>query len=339
MVRQGSVVVTISDIPRVLLISGPTASGKSALAVVLAQRLDGEVINLDSVQVYRGARIGAATISEDEMQGVPHHLIGFLDPSTPWDVRKMADLVGATAAAIRGRGRMPILVGGGGMYVSTLFAGISPLPERNETLRAELELRQSEDLYSELVERDPSRAAKLHPHDRLRIIRAIETAYTVSTAATELYKERIPPWVAGLMLVLTPPRELLYQAINTRVDQMIGDGIEDEVSELLRVVPQESVLWGAIGYAHVLRRQRGELLFEEFRELMQRDTRRFAKRQLTYWRNEPRKQGWRELCASVDWTWLTERGTIEGLCRESPVSVLRFAGMGAAGIAALGASA
>lgn len=314
--------------PSVLLISGPTASGKSGLAVSLAKRLDGEVINIDSVQVYRGARIGAATIAEEEMAGIPHHGIGFLDPAEPWDVRRMADWVGQTAREIRARGRLPILVGGGGMYVSALFSGIARLPEKNETLRDELEALDSERLYLQLTESDPARAAQLHPHDRLRVIRALETIRERGASTAELYGEAFPPWVTGLMVVLCPPREPLYQAINIRVVEMVSHGLCDEVALLEESVPGDAVLWRAIGYSHARSFRAGLTSFEQFQSDMQRDTRRFAKRQMTYWRNEPRKRGWDELLPPTDWTWLGDRGRIEALCGQHPVAVIRVPLMG-----------
>lgn len=315
--------------PRVLLVSGPTASGKSGLAVYLARRLGGEIINIDSVQVYRGACIGAATITVPEMQGVPHHLIGFLDPAEPWDVRRMADLVGETAAQIRSRGNLPILVGGGGMYVSTLFSGISVLPDADPAVRRELEQRDDASLYRELSDRDPARAAQLHPNDRLRVIRALETVQRGGAPVGELYGDNLSPWVSGLMLVLMPPREPLYQAINARVGQMIRDGLEGEVAELMERAPADAVLWRAIGYAHARKLREGRLSFEQFQADMQRDTRRFAKRQTTFWRNEPRKRGWQELPESADWTWLADRGTIEALCGQAPGVVVRVPLIGA----------
>jgi tRNA dimethylallyltransferase len=312
----------------VVLVSGPTASGKSGLAVYLAQRLDGEVINIDSVQVYSGARIGAATITEQEMQGVPHHLIGFLDPAAPWDVKKMSDVVGRTATEIRSRGKVPVLVGGGGLYVSALFGGISPLPDRDPALRAALEARDDVSLYEELVERDADRAAQLHPRDRLRVIRALETVIHRGTASAVLFADTIPPWVSGFMIVLSPPREVLYQAINTRVEAMIRGGLVEEVTHLFGTVPADSVLWRAIGYAHGRKLLEGQYVPGEFESEMQRDTRRFAKRQFTYWRNEPQKRGWSELEEPLDWTWLVDRGRIEFLCEQNQGTVARVPFMG-----------
>lgn len=323
------VLQTYPQPPRVLLVSGPTASGKSGLAVYLALRLGGEVINIDSVQVYRGARIGAATISESEMQGVPHHLLGFLDPGEPWDVRRMAELVGATAAQIRSRGNVPILVGGGGMYVSALFSGISVLPSADPTVRRKLELREDASLYRELVERDPARAAQLHPNDRLRVIRALETIERGGASVAELHGENLPPWVVGLMIVLTPPREALYRAINARVEQMVLDGLEREVAALMQSAPADAVLWRAIGYSHARKLREGGLSFEQFQSDIQRDTRRFAKRQSTFWRNEPRKREWQECAVPADWTWLLDRGTIEELCGKESICVVRAPLMGA----------
>lgn len=322
------IAATSSSPPRVLLVSGPTASGKSGVAVLLAQRLDGEVINIDSVQIYRGARIGAATITEEEMAGVPHHLIGFLDPAEPWDVRCMADRVGLVAQEIRARGKLPILVGGGGMYVSALFDGIARLPARNEAIREELEARDDESLHRELLEQDPIRAAQLHPNDRLRVIRAIEAIRERGAPTSQLFGEAFPPWVSGLMVVLSPPRDALYDAINSRVVAMVAAGLENEVAALQTSSPDDAVLWRAIGYSHAREYRDGLLSFEQFQSDMQRDTRRFAKRQTTYWRNEPRKRGWHELLPPTDWTWMVDRGRIEALCEQYPVAVIRLPLMG-----------
>jgi tRNA dimethylallyltransferase len=331
---------------KVLLISGPTGSGKSALAVHLAKKLGGEIINIDSVQIYRGAQIGAATIRVREMQGVPHHLLGFVDPNEAWDVQRMAEKVAEAVDEVRKRAHMPILVGGGGMYVSTLFGGISKLPKADPSLRKKLESKDNDSLHLLLTSLDSERASQLHPNDRLRVIRAIEIIELKSSENNDTDSLEYPPWVTGLSLVLLPERAQLYEVLEHRVDQMISDGLIDEVAELIdktslsHALKNSSidngsdrkiqVIWRAIGYSHGRDLLEGKISYEQFLIQLKQSTRQFAKRQYTYWKNEPRKRGWiiSEDCKEgTSLRWITERDAVNSvLDRGNSVSYLPFFG-------------
>ena len=280
-----------SIVPSVLLISGPTASGKSGLAVQLALRLNGEIVNIDSVQVYRGADIGAAKITETERLGVPHHLLDIIDPEAVWDVQQHCQAVQAACIAIRSRGNLPILVGGGGLYVTALFCGLSQLPQRDVALREELEQYPSEFLYHRLSSIDPQAAARLHVNDRQRVIRAIEACEVGGVAQSESFASRGEPFVRGVGLVLEPVRTMLYAQINARVDTMFEQGLEAEARALLPRC-SDNPLRKAIGYSQLRDFLEGGCSLAQVLEIIKRDTRRFAKRQVTYWRNEPEKRGW-----------------------------------------------
>lgn len=279
--------------PLTLLVSGPTASGKSDLAVRLARALKGEIINIDSVQVYRGADVGSAKIPPGERQGVPHHLLDLLDPSEPTDVAFLCGETRRTAEEISARGSLPILVGSSGMYITALFRGLAELPRRDESLRRELELLPNDELHRLLASGDPTLASRLHPNDRVRLVRALETLRLTGVPASEHYaRQSEHGFVQGLSLVVCLPRTLLYERIDRRAAEMVRSGLVAETATIRDRFGDDAPVLKTLGYAEALRHLRGTLAVGDLAATIARNTRRYAKRQLTFWRNEPTKRGW-----------------------------------------------
>lgn len=279
---------------RVLAIAGPTAVGKSALAVALAQRLDGEIVSADSVQVYRGLDIGSAKPTLAERGGIPHHLIDICDPDERYSVARFQADCDAAVAAIAGRGRLPILVGGTGLYMRAalrayVFTAAEHDPDLRAALQAEAAARGSAVLHARLAAADPAAAAKLHPNDARRIIRALEVLAQTGRPISESQVQReAPPRYNYCLIALTRERAALYQAIEARVDAMLAAGWLEEVRALRQRYPEGAPALGALGYAELGQYLAGELPWEEAVALIKRNTRRFAKRQLTWLRAEPR---------------------------------------------------
>jgi tRNA dimethylallyltransferase len=276
---------------RVIVVVGPTAAGKSGLAVALAQALDGEVINADSMQVYRGMDIGTAKLTLAERQGVPHHLLDV------WDVRQTANvadyqrLARAAIADITARGKRPILAGGSGLYVRAAlddltFPGTDP--DVRGRLEAELDDLGAAALHTRLAAADPAAAAAILPSNGRRIVRALEVIELTGrpfTATLPDYGASIPALQLGLRL----PREELDRRIETRVDQMWAAGFEAEVRQLEQAGLREGrTASRALGYQQLLRHLTGEWTLDQARAETVRATRRFARRQESWFRRDPR---------------------------------------------------
>lgn len=276
-----------------LIIVGPTAVGKTALAVELALALGGEVISGDSTQVYRGMDIGTAKVRPDEMKGVPHHLIDILRPDEPFSVAEFQSRVDAAIAEIRGRGRLPILAGGTGLYVRAVrmayqfLEGSEADPELRARLQAEEGAHGTGYLHRRLSEIDPAAAAKLHPNDSRRIIRALEVWERTGTRISETQvAEEAEPRYDDLFIGLNMERELLYERIDRRVDLMLAEGFLDEVTALMAQYPAGLTSLHTLGYRELIQYRQGLSTLEEAVHLIKRNTRRFAKRQLTWFRRE-----------------------------------------------------
>ena len=276
---------------RVIAVVGPTAAGKSGLAVALAQALGGEVINADSMQVYRGMDIGTAKLTLAERQGVPHHLLDL------WDVRQTANvadyqrLARAAITAITGRGRVPILAGGSGLYVRAALEDLAfpgTDPRVRARLEAELDERGAGPLHTRLAAADPAAAAAILPSNGRRIVRALEVIELTGrpfTATLPDYAASVPARQLGLKL----PREELDRRIETRVDQMFAAGFEDEVRKLEQAGLREGrTASRALGYQQLLRYLAGEWTRDQARAETVRATRRFARRQESWFRRDPR---------------------------------------------------
>ncbi len=296
--------------PKVVVITGPTASGKSAFGVELAQTFRGEIISADSVQIYRGFDIGSGKPTLREQAGVPHHLLSALEPTEEFNAGCFAELADRAITETVARGAVPIIVGGSGLYISALLAGLVSFEpgyqfRRAEVVRREEELREEDGgrseeeiratMYRWLREVDPDAADVLHRNDVTRVRHALAVGLRFTEPLSSLHRAHArEPRYQALVIALMPNRELLYQRINERVDSMLSSGLVDEVTRLLTQYSPQCKPFSSIGYTQVVKYLRGDLDFEAMREELKRETRRFAKRQYTWWRNQPRRLGWRE---------------------------------------------
>ena len=280
---------------RMICIVGPTATGKTRLAVALAKALDGEVISCDSMQLYRGMDIGTAKVTPDEAQGVPHHMIDVADPAEAFSVGRFTDMAAPIARDILARGRTAILAGGTGLYMDALVMGRSfapyPTTGKREMLEALAEREGVGAVQAMLRQFDPAAAERLHPGDRRRIIRAVEVYLETGMTITEhdrlskLEPPRFRPVWIGLNYV---NREDLYRRIDKRVDEMMAAGLDAELDRLLAAgVPETATSMQAIGYKELLRSRRGEISRQTAVEDIKRGSRNYAKRQLTWLRRNP----------------------------------------------------
>ncbi len=279
----------------IFAISGPTASGKTSLGVELALRMDGEVINFDSVQIYKGIEIATAKPSTEEMRGVPHHLINYVDPNINYTAADWARDAGKKIDEIDGRGRIPILVGGTGFYLRTLRQPLFESPPTDPDLRQRLRdihKRQGPGhLHSMLKRIDPDLADQLPQRDYSRVMRGLEVYFQTGERLSAKQPKRLtPPDFASRihLFVLNPPRDQLYDRINARTETHFHAGLVDEVTDLLALgVKQETNALGAHAYRRVCEYLRGERTLESAIERSKQDVRNYAKRQLTWFRKEP----------------------------------------------------
>ena len=280
--------------PGVIAIVGPTAAGKSTLGIEVALRVDGEIINCDSVQVYQGIQIATAKVSLAERRGVPHHLIDFVSPNINYTAGDWAREAAAVIEDIQRRGRVPILVGGTGLYLRAFRNPFFASPQTDETLRRRLnelrERRGTEYLHRVLRRLDPQSAAELYPRDWPRVQRAIEVRLQTGEAMSGKKSMRPDPHHSARhlrLIVLHPPRAALYQRINERTEKHFAAGLVDEVKTLLALgVPANSNALGAHGYRRVVEFLQGKRDLESAVEQTKLDVRHYAKRQLTWFRRE-----------------------------------------------------
>ena len=283
--------------PKVAVITGPTATGKTALGVMLAKELNGEIVSADSMQVYRRMDIGTAKVSPEEMQGIPHHMIDVAEPFESYNVARYVKEADACVQDILSRGKLPIIVGGTGLYIDSLVAGRDFDDfSSDKTLRLELDARYEavggNKMLEELSSFDPARAKKLFPSDKNRILRALEVYYVTGRTITEHDEEtqKVPKRYDAAVIALSfENREDLYKRIDTRVDLMAQAGLFDEVRAILESgVPEKCTAMQAIGYKEAAMAIHGEISEDEAIEIIKRESRRYAKRQLTWLR---RKEG------------------------------------------------
>jgi tRNA dimethylallyltransferase len=273
-------------------IVGPTAVGKTATAIELAKLLNGEIISIDSRQVYRGMDIGTAKPTLRQQKEIAHHLIDILNPTEQISAGGYRELALKTVAKIQARGKLPIFVGGSGMYVKTVVHGIFHESVTDDRIRLKIKSELAEKgaaaLYNRLVDIDPELAVKTHINDTKRITRALEIYEITGKAPSQHYQSQTTetPFPYRIF-VLTADRKTLYRKINERVDQMITDGLVNEVLKLLDSGLRENLdALLTLGYQEVIGYLDGECLYEEMIENIKRNTRRYAKRQLTWFRNQ-----------------------------------------------------
>lgn len=279
--------------PPLLVIAGPTAVGKTALSLALARRFDGDVISADSRLFYRGMDIGTAKPTAAERGEVPHHLVDIREPDETISLGEYQELAYTAIGAVHRRGRLPILVGGTGQYVNAVVEGwdiprVPPQPQ----LRAALERLGGEELNRWLQALDPRAAAKIHPHNVRRVIRALEVTIGSGRPISEQQRRR-PPAYDILILGLDAARDTLYERINRRVDQMMAEGLLDEVKRLHEAgygwrLPAMS----ALGYQQLGAHLRGELSLDEAVERIKFETHRFVRRQYTWFRRDDPRIHW-----------------------------------------------
>lgn len=277
-----------------IVLTGPTAVGKTSLSIALARAVEGEIISADSMQVYKHMDIGSAKIKKEEIEGIPHYLIDVLEPDEEFHVVRFQEMAKEAMKEIYSKGKIPILTGGTGFYIQAVVKDIdfsqdtekSSVRERLENLAQE---KGGEYLHELLAQRDPESAEKIHPNNIKRVIRALEY-YELTGEKISLHNERegekVSPYNTAYF-VLSDHRERLYEKIDRRVDQMLDEGLVEEVRRLAQMgYTRDMVSMQGLGYKEILAYLEGEYSLEEAVYVLKRDTRHFAKRQLTWFRRE-----------------------------------------------------
>ncbi len=276
---------------KILIIAGPTASGKTEFAIKCAKEFNGEIISADSMQIYKKLNIGTAKPSKEETKQAVHHLIDFVDPSENFSVQQYVSYAKIEIDNIISRGKLPIIVGGTGLYIKSLIYPYSfASSPKNEDLRSELNKLAEEKgvdyVYGLLETKDPESAYKIHPRDTKRVIRALEICMSTGKKKSELNIEENKKEYDYLMLVLNPDRKILYDRINNRVDKMFDLGLEEEIKTLVnnKVVTKDSQCMQAIGYKEFFDYFENKTTYEELKESIKKHSRNYAKRQITFFR-------------------------------------------------------
>ena len=282
--------------PKILVIVGPTASGKTRMAVELAQRHNGEVISADSMQIYRTMDIGTAKPTQEEMGGIPHHMIDVADPEEDFSVARYVEMAAQCVDDVLARGKLPIVAGGTGLYIDSLLSGRTFAPfSPDSALRGELERELAEKggqaMLEALAQVDPEAAQRLHPNDHKRIIRALEVYRSTGKTITQHNRETqaIPPWYNALTIGLAfQDRQAMWRRIDQRVDEMVAAGLEDEVRRLLTSgISPKCTAMQAIGYKEFTQALSGEMTWQEAADVVKLRSRQYAKRQLTWFGRNP----------------------------------------------------
>ncbi len=290
------------DKPKVIVICGPTASGKTALSIELAKKINGEIISSDSMQIYKYMDIGTAKTTQEEMQGIKHYLLDFVEPSQRYSVAEFKKDAEKTIEEILQKGKTPIIVGGTGLYVDSLIYGIEyQTIEFDEQYRKQLEERVEkeglETLYNEAKKIDPQAIEKISANDKKRILRILEIYKATGKNKTEQELESRKNGVKYdyKVFAINMDREKLYERINKRVDIMIENGLIEEVEKLLEKYKEFPTAMQGLGYKEVVEYLQGKVSKEEMIENIKRETRRYAKRQLTWFRKN-KQTIWIEPC-------------------------------------------
>lgn len=301
-----------------IVVAGPTCSGKSMLALTIARAFGGEVVNCDSLQIYRGLDIGTAKTPREERGEIPHHLFDLLEPWEVFSAGEYAKLAREALTQIRARGRLPVVAGGTGFYLRALLEGLAEAPPRDEALRARLmerEAKRKGALHRILRRLDPRTAAEIHPNDVQKTVRVLEICLRARRPASAVFGEgrQALEGFRVLKLGLKPPRQQLVARIHERTRRMFTQGLLEEVESLLkRGVPRDAKAFESIGYREALACLEGRLRLEEAVELAAVATRQYAKRQMTWFRKE----------AGIEW--LEGFGDEPAITRAATERVKRF---------------
>lgn len=284
----------LSDLPRVVAIGGPTATGKTALSVALAKEFDGEIISADSMQIYKGLDVGTAKVTPEEMQGIPHHLIDILTPDELFSVAEFTARADAAIRDITARGKLPLIVGGTGLYISSLLNGVSFAPQKEDpAFRAALQKRmdsgEGQAVYEELCAVDPDYARTLHPNNTHRVIRALELYHLTGHTMSEQRAASLPaqkPYRALCICLTCADRTELYRRIDLRVDRMVEAGILPEAEYVWNHRDRFRTAAQAIGYKEFFPYFEGSGTLKQCTDKLKQASRNYAKRQLTWFRRQ-----------------------------------------------------
>ncbi len=288
-----------------VVLIGPTSVGKTQLSIELAKKLNAEIISGDSMQIYKGMDIGTAKITKQEMDGIPHHLIDIKEPHESFSVAEFQTIVRKLITDIHKRGKLPMIVGGTGLYIQSViydyqFTDEASDPKYRALLEQQLEENGVEPLFQELKQIDPKSAERIHPNNSRRVIRALEICKTTGKTMTEYMEEQQQELIYEVALVgLTMERESLYDRINKRVDVMVESGLLDEVSFFFQQGLRDCQSIQAIGYKEIYSYLEGKVSLEEAINQLKQNTRRYAKRQLTWFRNKMDVQ-WFDMTGKTD---------------------------------------
>ncbi|MGN0613639.1 MAG: tRNA (adenosine(37)-N6)-dimethylallyltransferase MiaA [Porcipelethomonas sp.] len=309
---------------KTVVVAGPTASGKTRLGVEIAKEFDGEVVSADSMQIYKGMDIATAKPTKEEMQGIPHHLIDFLDRNRAFSVADYVELAGEKIHDIAGRGKLPVIVGGTGLYISSLidniqFPDIKSDMEIRKRIEAEIQRDGCEAVFERLKKCDPETAAELHPNNTVRVIRALEV-YEITGRKFSSYKAEsrsVPsPYDAVMIGIGFNDRQKLYDRINRRVDMMLEEGLLKEAESVYKTGKMKTAA-NAIGYKELIPYFDGKADLKTCTDKIKQETRRYAKRQLTWFRKN----------AKIQWIMLDEFDKFENFfdcCKKNIVKGLNL---------------
>lgn len=269
---------------------GPTGSGKTALSLAIAERFAGEIVNCDSLQLYRYLDIGTAKVRQEERRGIVHHLFDILEPDEVFTAGDYIRLARPVLIDIAQRGRLPVVTGGTGFYFRALLHGLFKGPGKNDELRERL-ARKPARLHGLLTRLDPASAARIHAHDTQKLIRALEVCVLSRQSVSSLHQEEGREPLSGfrvLTIGLDPPRDALSRKLDARTSEMFASGLREEIEAVLaRGFPPQSKAFEAIGYREALLLRTGQLTYSQAIEQAQASTRQYAKRQRTWFRREP----------------------------------------------------
>jgi len=290
---------------KLIVLIGPTAVGKTKLSIELAKKFNGEIISGDSMQIYKGMDIGTAKITQEEMEGIPHHLIDIKEPDESFSTAEFQELVRKKIDEISSRGKMPMIVGGTGLYIQSVifdyhFTDAPSDPTFRRSLEQAAEANGQEFLHGKLKDADPESAARIHPNNVRRVIRALEIIHCTGKTAGELQENQSPELLYDTALIgLTMDREMLYNRINYRVDLMMKQGLLDEVQYFYEKGLRDCQSIQAIGYKELYDYFDGKVPLELAIENLKQNSRRYAKRQLTWFRNKMNVE-WFDMSESKD---------------------------------------